>query len=122
MRTNHKNSKVTPYREGAFNLVYSVGCLHHTGHLERGVSEIYRVLKPKGNAIVMVYDSNSYRRRIKIPIKCVLNVFKRIFVGAKGREFSVFTRALYDVNTDGQEPPYTDFVSKKRLESLFTRF
>src|SRR5205814_4952916 len=35
-----------PFADGAFDYVYSIGCLHHTGDLERSVQEVYRVLAP----------------------------------------------------------------------------
>lgn len=42
-----------------FDVVYSFGVLHHTPDTQRAVSEIYRVLKPGGKAIVMVYHRTS---------------------------------------------------------------
>ena len=37
---------------GTFDDVYSIGCLHHTGDLERSVQEVHRVLVPGGRAVV----------------------------------------------------------------------
>jgi SAM-dependent methyltransferase len=39
--------------------VYSNGVLHHTPNTRQVVEEIYRVLKPGGRAIVMMYAENS---------------------------------------------------------------
>ena len=38
-----------PYRDGSFDYVYSIGCLHHTGDLKKAVSEVHRVLVAGGN-------------------------------------------------------------------------
>ena len=35
-----------PFEDATFDYVYSIGCLHHTGDLERSVQEVHRVLRP----------------------------------------------------------------------------
>ena len=37
-----------PFDSAIFDWVVSIGCLHHTGDMERGIKELYRVLKPGG--------------------------------------------------------------------------
>ena len=40
-------------------MVYSFGVIHHTPDTERAISEFYRVLRPGGRAIVMLYNRAS---------------------------------------------------------------
>ena len=54
-----------PFDEGTFDDVYSIGCLHHTGDLVRAVSEVRRVLRPDGRAVVMLYNRHSLRLVVK---------------------------------------------------------
>jgi SAM-dependent methyltransferase len=51
-----------PFEDAAFDHVVSIGCLHHTGDLARGLAECRRVLQPGGQLVVMVYNRRSARR------------------------------------------------------------
>src|SRR5438552_10038 len=56
------------FDDESFDLVYSHGVLHHTPNIAAAVSEIHRVLKPRGQAIVMLYHRDSYNYRIGIRV------------------------------------------------------
>lgn len=44
-----------PFNNSVFDLVFCFGVLHHVLDTEKAINEIYRVLKPNGKAIVMLY-------------------------------------------------------------------
>ncbi|MBV9358223.1 MAG: class I SAM-dependent methyltransferase [Chloroflexi bacterium] len=44
-----------PFRDGAFDLAYSWGVIHHTPDTEACVDEMWRVLRPEGRLILMLY-------------------------------------------------------------------
>jgi 2-polyprenyl-3-methyl-5-hydroxy-6-metoxy-1,4-benzoquinol methylase len=48
------------FGDGSFDMVYAHGVLQYTGDAERMISEIYRVLKPGGETILMVYNRYSW--------------------------------------------------------------
>ena len=109
-----------PWPDASFDYVYSIGCLHHTGDLPKAVDEVYRVLRPGGRAIVMLYHRHSLRRLIQIPVRylraCVLG--RRLY-----SSFDEAVRAQYDTNTQGEAAPHTDFVSRRQVRtSLFRKF
>jgi SAM-dependent methyltransferase len=56
------------FANDSFDLVYSHGVLHHTPETRRAISEIHRVLRPGGRAVVMLYHRDSYNYRINISI------------------------------------------------------
>ena len=111
-----------PFPENAFDYVYSIGCLHHTGDLARSVSEVHRVLRPGGSAIVMVYHRYSFRRMVHIPALKVHGFVARRRVGPAGAAYRRRGRHVYDTNEHGDAAPHTDFVSRRDVRRLFAAF
>lgn len=48
-----------PFDDDTFDCVCSMGVLHHVPNTERGFDELFRVLKPGGRVIVMLYHRHS---------------------------------------------------------------
>jgi SAM-dependent methyltransferase len=48
-----------PFQSGCFDTAISLGVLHHTPDTAAGIREIYRLLKPRGQAVVMLYRSGN---------------------------------------------------------------
>ena len=69
------DAEALPFADGAFDLVYSHGVLHHTPDTERAVREVRRVLRPGGRAVVMLYHRDSYNYRVNI------RLFRRLGAG-----------------------------------------
>jgi SAM-dependent methyltransferase len=103
-----------PWENETFDYVYTIGCLHHTGDLQRSVDEVYRVLKPDGRAVVMLYNKHSFRR-IALRLRDRLK-------GVSAKESEAAFRRLYDADSEGAAAPHTDFVSRKDVRELFRSF
>jgi 2-polyprenyl-3-methyl-5-hydroxy-6-metoxy-1,4-benzoquinol methylase len=54
------NGEALRFRDASFDVVYAHGVLQYTSDAQRMVCEIYRVLKPGGEAILMVYNRYSW--------------------------------------------------------------
>ncbi|MGH9321223.1 MAG: class I SAM-dependent methyltransferase [Vicinamibacteria bacterium] len=54
------NAEALDFAEDTFDVVYSHGVLHHTVDTEKSISEVHRVLKPGGEAVVMLYNRISW--------------------------------------------------------------
>lgn len=54
------DAEALPFADGSFDLVYSWGVLHHTPDTERALREARRVLRPGGEARVMLYSRRSW--------------------------------------------------------------
>jgi SAM-dependent methyltransferase len=104
-----------PWQEATFDLVVSIGCLHHTGDLPQAVSEVHRVLVPGGTAFVMLYNAHSFRQLIVVRRERLRAAWAR-------RASAEQVRAMYDANTAGEAAPHTDFVSRREARRLFGAF
>ena len=102
-----------PFEDETFDYVYSIGCLHHTGDLQRSVREVHRVLVPGGRAVVMLYYRHSLRR---------LLFGLRAAVRRDGPSLDDEMREVYDADEAGVPAPHTDFVSKREVRELFGDF
>jgi ubiquinone/menaquinone biosynthesis C-methylase UbiE len=108
-----------PFEDGAFDAVYTIGCLHHTGNVARGVAELYRVLAPSGQAVVMLYNRFSFRLLCQAPRAYFRDL---ILPASTPRETAEDTRRLYDANAQGDAAPHTEFVSRRDVRRLFRAF
>jgi SAM-dependent methyltransferase len=100
-----------PYPDASFDLVASIGCLHHTGDLFGAVQEVRRVLRPGGRLVLMVYNRRSLRRTVAAPVWALRRRRDR----ASADEA---LRARYDATADGAAAPHTDFVTAPELRGL----
>lgn len=103
-----------PFEDETFDYVYSIGCLHHTGDLERSVAEVHRVLATDGRAVVMLYNRNSLRR--------LRYALVRALRGPRGGSLDDELRGVYDAHDSGEAAPHTDFVSRGEVRRLFRNF
>jgi ubiquinone/menaquinone biosynthesis C-methylase UbiE len=110
-----------PHGDQSFDYVYSIGCLHHTGNLSQSLSEVFRVLKPGGKAIIMLYNRNSFRQIVQVPWQKFKQFFNRQRT-IKNQNFSTFVRSLYDSNAVGEAAPHTDYVSPNKVRNLLSNF
>ena len=137
-----------PFHPETFDLVYSHGVLHHTPDTRRAVAEVYRVLKPGGTAIVMLYHRGSYFARFLIPWvvrPAVLAGLALYRLGLRGllrrlypdRVFQIveatalqgysFGRVLtmatdYSSVEEGVVNPLSQFYTREEARELFGRF
>jgi SAM-dependent methyltransferase len=105
-RVRQGSALESPWPGATFDAVYSIGCLHHTGDLERAVTEVHRVLRPGGSAVVMLYNRHSARR---------------LRAGLRARSAAAI-RGSYDRNAGGEPAPHTDFTSRREARRLFGAF
>jgi SAM-dependent methyltransferase len=108
-----------PLKSESQDAVVSIGCFHHTGDVQRCIDETYRVLRPGGQARIMVYNRFSYRQWLKWPKETLSAAVSERKVVPGG---SPDQRRAYDVNSVGEAAPETVFVSPRELAKMFQRY
>src|SRR5687767_11813085 len=67
------NGESMKFADNMFDLVYAHGVLQYTADAQKMIVEIHRVLKPGGEAIMMVYNKQSWlnlmRKVTKVPLE-----------------------------------------------------
>jgi ubiquinone/menaquinone biosynthesis C-methylase UbiE len=134
-----------PFEDATFDVVYSHGVLHHTPDTQRAFDEIYRVLRPGGRAMVMLYHRSSYNYHVNIMTLRRLGaqllrfsrgpeVVSKItgedperlrYLRAKmladpKRFFS--TEEFLNQNTDGAGNPLAKVYTRRQAEKMFWQF
>ena len=107
-----------PFDDGAFDIVYSNGVLHHTDSTEAAMAEIFRVLRPGGRAVIMLYCKSSWHYWINMWL-CV-GVCKGKLLGGE----NWLGRATEWGGRDAQsvENPITRCYGRDGVKKLFVRF
>ncbi|NMB92552.1 MAG: methyltransferase domain-containing protein [Parcubacteria group bacterium] len=102
------DSENLPFEDNTFDLVYSWGVLHHTPDTQKAINEIYRVLKPRGQAIIMLYNRHSL---VALQLYIIYGLLKL-------RPFISFQKLF----SEHHESPGTKAFSNKEIKSMFKEF
>ncbi len=123
--------------DNLFDIVFSHGVLHHVPNIKAAEKEIFRVLKPEGKLIVMLYAKKSLNYKFSISIFRRLGLlilyFLRINIGGiyqehlkqakqKGIWNYLKMRNFIHVNTDGFSNPYSKVYCLSDVEKDFPNF
>ena len=104
-----------PFDDGSFDVVYSNGVIHHIPQTGQVVSEIFRVLKPGGKAIIMVYRENSLQYwRIIFETGLAQRMLEEWSMG------EIMSRTV-ELSTSGARPLVKVYTSRQ-LRDLFKNF
>ena len=94
-----------PFTDALFDYVYSFGVMHHAPDTQRCVEEAYRVLRPGGQALIMLYHRHSLNeavhRLVRVPFEErdeLCPVVRRFTVGEIRTMFAKF--AHVEVHSD----------------------
>lgn len=130
-----------PFKDASFDLVYSNGVIHHTPDTAKAAKDIFRVMKPDAEAIIMVYHKNSvfwwwdimiknkvYYALVKIMPEYIIRIaarFKPSLLSLKVNLADTPWCALGQYSlaaADGHGNPHTKVFTKKEAKELFADF
>lgn len=109
------NAESLQFPDNSFDLVYSFGVLHHTPNTEKAISEVFRVLKPDGIAIIMLY-ARGWKHYIK---RCLIQgLIKGRFFANKCNWQAVYNE-ISEVNGNS---PKTGVYRRSHIKKMFKQF
>ena len=111
-----------PEPDASFDFVVSIGCFHHTGDVGRCIDESFRVLKPGGALIGMVYAKYSYRRVRDFPVRSLREFLQSLLHNDARPQGAAPSPHDYDSNLQGQIAPETAYLSERQLRGLLSQF
>jgi SAM-dependent methyltransferase len=100
-----------PYPDATFDIVCSMGVLHHISDPRPLVDDIYRVLKPGGQLIVMLYHRDSWKNLV------MLRLWRLLRPRYRGKS----QQEALNMN-DGVDCPLARVYSKREAVRLLDRF
>ncbi len=100
----------------SYDVVYSFGVLHHTPDTERAVSEVHRVLRKGGQAIVMLYHRRSLYYWGSIILK------HGIFGGEMFRSSAAEIMSRHVEHTETGGRPLVKAYTRSEARRLFRQF
>ena len=143
-RFTNADARRLPFRDGTFDLVYSIGVLHHVPDTPAACREVARVLRPGGTLRVMFYNRHSYHYMFVSNVVSPLIWFLLHLpfgdrLARKGppklrsmyeisREHGFSVRRLLNVSTDTSEAgednfnPHSSFYTENEMRGLFDGF
>ena len=92
------NALQLPFADETFDAVWSNGVLHATGNTQRGIDEVWRVLKPGGRAVI----SHFYRRPSWM--------------------WTVHRLGQEPIEAHEEDPPVNEFYTDEQVLAMFSRF
>jgi ubiquinone/menaquinone biosynthesis C-methylase UbiE len=115
------NALAMPFPDESLDFLVSIGCFHHTGNVQKCLDETYRVLRPGGTCVVMLYNKFSYRQWRRRPIATLRELARDRFGGDRRLEADKL-RSEYDAHVDGTAAPEVTLHSIRELRRRFGRF
>jgi ubiquinone/menaquinone biosynthesis C-methylase UbiE len=140
------NAEKIPYEDNSFDIVYSHGVIHHSPRIGLIVEEIHRILKPGGQAVIMLYHKNSFNYHVSIALLrrmglLMIQIFPfldklaskltgegverirrhKYYLKKEGRAYFRMKNFLHK-STDGPDNIYSSVWTKKTANQLFSSF
>ncbi|HTP13772.1 MAG TPA: methyltransferase domain-containing protein [Bacteroidota bacterium] len=112
VRAQVADAEHLPFSDNSFDVVYSFGVLHHTPNTQQALDEVYRVLKPGGRLMIMLY----HRRSMHVQLGTIYATLANKFRGS-GRVAEEWVRVY-----DGDGNPLGKSYTRGEVRTMFQKF
>jgi ubiquinone/menaquinone biosynthesis C-methylase UbiE len=107
-----------PFEDNSFDVVYSFGVLHHTPDTQKAIDEIYRVLKPHGKIVIMLYHKHSVHVWIGVPLFVAWKALRKKDTPLERPTKTEDWIRMYD----GATNPLGKAYSRSEMNEMFSKF
>ena len=107
-----------PFKDNSFDIVYSNGVLHHSEDTDKCLAEVHRVLKPGGQAVIMLYARHSATFWLNILPRAILT--GEIFRWPEAQWIGRITEGTPKFGDTVN--PVTRVYSSSEIENVFAAF
>ncbi|MCF7822764.1 MAG: class I SAM-dependent methyltransferase [Candidatus Marinimicrobia bacterium] len=114
------DSENLPFGDNSFDMVYSYGVIHHSPDTEKSIDEIHRVLKPGGQAIIMLYSKWSANTLFRTLFHNGLLKGEIFRLGSIRKVLSNWTEL--QSKTDSSVNPMTRVFSFRKIRKMLRAF
>lgn len=108
--------------DNSVDRVVAIGCFHHTGNVQACFNETRRMLKPGGEAHLMVYNRYSHRRLMQDRENFLAELLAEEFGELEVKTASKLDRFSSDSNLEGEAAPETVYLSTRQVERMMAAY
>ena len=111
------DSENLSFADGSFDVVYTFGVLHHTPDTQRAIDECYRVLRPGGEFVVMLYNRTAWAVRVDPYLRAIVWWLKGRVLPPRAFDPAEVVRRY-----DGTDNPLGKAYTPAEVQYLLRRF
>ena len=111
------DSEILPFGDGSFDTVYAFGVLHHTPDTQQAINECWRVLRPGGEFIVMLYNRAAWAVRVDPYLRAIVWWLKGRVLPPRAFDPAEVVRRY-----DGVDNPLSKAYTAAEVQYLLRRF
>ena len=111
------DSERLPFDDSVFDVVYSFGVLHHTPDTQSAIDECWRVLKPGGQFIIMLYNRQSWHVLVEPYLLLIKRWLSRRALPSDATDQSESIRRY-----DGDDNPLGKAYSPSEVRNMLRKF
>lgn len=111
-----------PFEADTFDIVHSIGVLHHTPNTEGAIEEVYRVLKDRGRCMLAFYAKGRLLSQGSFPL--VISLLRLLRIVPPGKDSISKAKSVDDMirRYDGNDNPIGKGFTKRECEKMLSRF
>ena len=107
------------FKESVFDLIIGRSVLHHMENYETTLSNVFKILRPRGKAIFLEPDLNWHKELVCFLENILLDLFKKW--GTQSKDFLKLINWLYEIKFNAKYASKLDFLKTREDKHMFDK-